>query len=151
MKKAFTLVEILIVVAILGILAAIALPTFKGHMTEAKEAAAKDTLRILRNAIELYAAQHNDVAPGYPDNDPSQSPGPVRFYNQLVVVGDYLSEKPKNPFNDKHQIKAILNNEDLPTEPVNTDLYGWVYKAATKEIRLNWPGTDSAGVAYFDY
>ncbi len=149
MKKAFTLVEVLIVVAILGILAAIVIPQFQSHSQEAKEAAAKDNLRILRNAIELYAAQHNDVAPGYPDNDPSQSPGAVRFY--IVVVSDYLSKRPKNPFNDRHQIKAILNNEDFPTEPVNTDLYGWVYKAATKEIRLNWPGTDSAGVAYFDY
>ena len=47
MKKAFTLVETLIVVAILGILTAIALPTFRGHIAEAKESAAKDILRIL--------------------------------------------------------------------------------------------------------
>ena len=65
MKKAFTLVEILIVVAILGILATIALPTFQSHPQEAKESAAKDNLRILRNAIELFTAQHNDVPPGY--------------------------------------------------------------------------------------
>ena len=69
MKKAFTLVEILIVVTILGILAAIALPTFQGHIIQAKEAAAKDNLRILRNAIELYAAQHNDMPPGYINGD----------------------------------------------------------------------------------
>jgi prepilin-type N-terminal cleavage/methylation domain-containing protein len=151
MKNAFSLAEILIVVAILGILAALALPTFKGHIAEATEAAAKDNLRILRNAIELYAAKHDGVPPGYGNNDPSGSPGSVCFYVQLVFEGNYLSKRPKNPFNNKHQVKAILNNQDFPTEPVDFNLYGWIYKAATKEIRLNWPGTDSTGVAYFDY
>ncbi len=70
-KYAFTLVEILIVVAILGILAAIVLPTFQDHVQQARESAAKDNLRILRNAIEVYAAQHNDVPPGYPNDDQS--------------------------------------------------------------------------------
>ena len=37
MKKAFSLIEILIVVAILGILAAVTLPTIQGHITKAKE------------------------------------------------------------------------------------------------------------------
>ena len=151
MKKAFSLAGMLIAVAILGILAALAMPTFKGYIAEAREAAAKDNLRILRNAIELYAARHEGVPPGYGNNDPSGSPGPVCFYSQLVDVGNYLSKRPKNLFSNKHQIKAIPNNQDFPTEPVDINLYGWIYKAATKEIRLNWPGTDSAGVAYFDY
>ena len=64
MKKAFTLVEILIVTAILGIMAAIVMPLFAGHVQLAKEAAAKDNLRILRGAIERYAAEHNDIPPG---------------------------------------------------------------------------------------
>ncbi|RKY11715.1 MAG: hypothetical protein DRP65_03460, partial [Planctomycetota bacterium] len=50
MKKAFSLVELLIVVAILGILAAIVVPEFQTYTQQAKEAAAKDNLRILRNA-----------------------------------------------------------------------------------------------------
>ena len=70
MKRAFSLVEILIVVAVLGILAAIALPTFQGYIVEAKEAAAKDNLCILRSAIELYAAQHDGVPPGIPGGRP---------------------------------------------------------------------------------
>ena len=54
MRRAFTLVEVLIVVAILGILGALVLPTFRGHIIEAKEAAAKDNIRIFRNAIEYF-------------------------------------------------------------------------------------------------
>lgn len=151
MKRAFTLVEILIVVAILGILAAIVLPTLRGHIAEAREAAAKDNLRILRNTIELYASQHNGVAPGYPNNDPTAVPNGPPFRHQLVVDGHYLSELPENPFNGQYWPVMITNDQDFPSEPLQTDTRGWVYKAATKEIRLNWPGTDSKGVRYYDY
>ena len=151
MKKAFTLVEILIVVAILGILAAIVVPQFQSHSQQAKEAAAKDNLRILRNLIELYAARHNDVPPGYINNDPSQSVGYRALADQLIVIGNYLPAYPENPFNGRNSIRLIQNNEAFPTEAQLFDSWGWVYKAATKEIRLNWPGTDSSGVSYFDY
>ena len=79
MKKSFTLVELLIVVAILGILAAMTLPILQGHITEAKESAAKDTLRIMRNAIEIYAAQHNGVPPGYPGDKTNLPPLRLSF------------------------------------------------------------------------
>ena len=152
MKKSFTLVEILIVVAILGILAAIVLPTLQGHITEAKESAAKDNLRILRNAIGIYAAQHNGISPGYPNDNPSLTPTYKNFYLQMYGTGKYLSDSPVNPFNEKDTIKVVFNGEDFPTEPVEPFLlYGWVYKPATKTIKLNWLGTDSAGVTYFDY
>ena len=151
MKRAFTLVEILIVVAILSILAAIVLPTFQDHIQQARESAAKDNLRILRNAIGFYAAQHSDVPPGYFDNDPTGPAGPAKFWQQIVSVGNYLSDKPENPFNGKYRLKVINNAEDFPTEPVDTDLIGWVYKPAIKTIKLNWEGTDSTGKPYFDY
>ena len=169
MKKAFTLVEILIVVAILGILAAIVIPTFRGHIQEAKEAAAKDTLRILRNAIELYASQHNNVPPGYPPGNTSLTPVSIVFLCQMTwhtnnggryahfatdgyPLGPYLSAIPNNPFKkseDLNTIKMTANGQDMPAEA--TGPYGWIYKAATKDIRLNWPGKDSKGVRYYDY
>jgi len=151
MKKAFTLVEILIVVAVLGILAAIVLPTVQGHITEAKEAAAKDNLRILRNTIEIYAAQHDGIPPGYPFDDPSQAPTHLSFMIRLIIIGKYLPEMPENPFNGKTLLKMVLDAEDFPTEPVDTDLNGWIYKPATKTIKLNWLGTDLAGTPYYDY
>lgn len=149
MKRAFTLVEILIVVAILGILAAIVLPTFRGHIDEAREAAAKDTLRIVRNAIGFYAAQHNDVSPGYPNDDPTLTPGWTIFWAQMVRDGKYLPSLPENPFNENELIKVILNTEALPTEA--TGQFGWIYKPATKDFRIDWPGTDSKGVSFYDY
>jgi len=151
MKRAFSLIELLIVVAILGILAAIVVPQFQSHATEAKEAAAKNNLHILRAAIELYATRHNSVPPGYPDDDPSTVPAQLSFDAQLTETGNYLHDIPTNPFNERYGTKMISNGEDFPTEPVQTDLYGWIYKPATKIIKLNWAGTDSAGVAYFEY
>ena len=63
-KSGFTLVEILIVVVILGILAAIVIPQFTGASTEAKESALVSNLQSIRSQIELYKIQHNDELPG---------------------------------------------------------------------------------------
>ena len=117
MKKAFTLVEILIVVAILGILAAIALPTFQDHIQQARESAAKDNLRILRNAIGLYAVEHNDVPPGYRNGDPSDTVTYIYLREQLIETGNYLPDFPENPFNNYKLINVVQNNQDFPTEP----------------------------------
>ena len=61
MKTGFSLVELIIVVAVLGIMAAIVVPQFQNQSTKAKEAVAKEGLRILRSAIELYTAQHSGI------------------------------------------------------------------------------------------
>lgn len=150
MKKSFTLVELLMVVAILGILAAFSLPTFQDYVQQAKESAAKDNLRVWRNTIGLYAARHSGVAPGYPDDDPSKTPSKLRLYTQLTTE-NYLNKIPENPFNGYGYplIKMIGNEEQFPDTP--TGFFGWMYKPATKEIRLDWPGTDSEGVSYYDY
>lgn len=163
---AFTLVEILIVVAIIGILAAVVIPEFQGHAQEAKQSAAKDNLRILRNAIELYTAQHNDVPPGYNNGDITTPPDRLIFVKQLCYasnesgqiaqpgtpgynLGPYLPEPVSSPFNGKVDIQIIGNEEDFPSEATGT--CAWIYKAITKTIKLDWPGTDSQGTRYIDY
>ncbi len=148
-KKAFTLVELLIVISILGIMAAIALPLFQGNLNQAKEAAAKDNLRILRTTIETYTAKHNDVPPGYQDNDPSKMAGWLYLREQMLVTDKYLNDIPENPFNGLMSGLIIANATPFPGTA--TGLYGWVYKPETMTIKLDWPGTDSNGVAYFDY
>ena len=139
----------MIVVAVLGIMAAIVVPQFQSHSTQAKKAVAKDSLRILRSAIELYTAQHSGIPPGYENDNPQIAPTSANFYDQLVVNRIYLTKIPKNPFNNLQDIRMIGNNEAFPQDAV--DGYGWVYQAATKTSRLNWPGSDSSGLRYFDY
>ncbi len=167
MNKSFTLVEILIVVAILGILAAIALPIFQSHTQQAKVAAAKDTLRILRSAIEVYTAEHNNVPPGYINGQVDT--GVLTLQKQLICTtdingnisgttvqskefpfGPYLKKVPINPFAGTKK-PIVMLDDDEPFPESATGALSWIYKPATKEIRLNWPGTDSAGAAYFDY
>jgi prepilin-type N-terminal cleavage/methylation domain-containing protein len=165
--KGFTLVEILIVVAILGILAAIVLPEFQNHVQQAKEAAAKDNLRIFREAVERYANDHNGNPPGYLNGNTSSVPNALHLMNQLVKkstnasgqianigtagypYGPYLPVFPANPLNGMKSVLVIGNSVEFPTTAVLS--YGWVYKPATRELRLYTDGTDSGGKSYFEY
>jgi len=160
--SAFSIAELLIVVAVLGILAALVLPELQGHATEAKAAAAANNLHLLRAAIELYAAQHNAVAPGYfngvvtpwifpvqitgytsRNGNAAGQPGPQFPY------GPYLDEIPANSFNNKNSVNVLSDGEDFPAEADGS--FGWIYKPATREIRLDAPGTDKNGTRYYDY
>lgn len=146
-KKAFSLVELLIVISILGIMAAIVLPTLQDHSKKAKEAAAKDNLRIMRTTIETYAARHNGIPPGFPFDDPANPPTLAAFGVQLFSEPKYLTDMPNNPINDLDTL--IIQAEALPADP--TDASGWIYCPTTKDMRLNAAGTDAEGVRYYDY
>ncbi len=63
-QAGFTLVELLIVVIIIAVLAAIVVPQFTSATIDAQEAALDANLAAMRSAIELYRAQHNNVYPG---------------------------------------------------------------------------------------
>ena len=84
--RAFTLIEILIVVVILGILAAIVIPQFTDASTDAREASVKSQLQTLRAQLELYRVQNNDTYPALVANQWTD-----------LVNGDYLQAAPKNP------------------------------------------------------
>jgi len=149
MKRAFSIAELMIVLAVLGILAAIVVPHFWSYTTQAKEAVAKDHLRLLRSAIELYAAQHRGVPPGYKGDDPQTHPSSIYFQQQTVLAGNYLRKIPENPFNNLDTMNVLGNSEAFPAEA--TGDYGWLYQPATKTIRLDWQGTDKDGIRYYDY
>jgi prepilin-type N-terminal cleavage/methylation domain-containing protein len=149
MKRAFSLTELMIALVIIGILAAIILPHFQSQPIQAKEAVAKDHLRLLRGAIELYAAQHKGVPPGYQDNDVGSEPDSLYFYQQIVLSGNYFNKIPENPFNKLNTMNVIGNSEAFPADA--TGICGWVYQPATMTIKLDWPGSDENGIRYYDY
>jgi prepilin-type N-terminal cleavage/methylation domain-containing protein len=62
-KRGFTLIEILIVVVILGILAAIIVPQFTDAAQDANESSARSQLQTIRSQIELHRVQNNGAAP----------------------------------------------------------------------------------------
>lgn len=149
MKKGFSLTELVIIAAIIGILAALTVPLLQSHTTEAKEAVAKDHLRMLRSQIELYAAQHGSTPPGYKNDDTSNAPSSQVFRTQMTQQGEYLRKIPKNPFNDLDTMQVLDDNDSFPQEPSGE--YGWIYQPATWTIKLDWPGTDKHGLDYFHY
>jgi len=82
MKRAFTLIELMIVMAVMAILVGIALPRFKGMREEANIAKAEGELRTLKTAIESYAMHHSNAYPASSTTpytsylDASAAPGP---------------------------------------------------------------------------
>jgi prepilin-type N-terminal cleavage/methylation domain-containing protein len=145
---AFSLIEMLIVMAIIGILAAIVLPEFQDRTTEARQSTVRDNLRILRKAIELYAFQHNGIPPGYPGNNPTAVPDEATLIAQLVD-GHLINQIPENSFNGLSTIQVLANGAPFPA--VATDASGWIYQPQTKNFRLDHAGADSKGADYISY
>jgi len=102
-KKGFTLVEILIVVVILGILAAIVVPQFTNASTEAKSSSLAADLQTIRSQLELYKIQHNDNLPDCNSQDEFLACMTEKTYASGAAggnLGPYLPKMPKNPFVD---------------------------------------------------
>jgi general secretion pathway protein G len=172
-KRGFTLVEILIVVVILGILAAIVVPQFTEASTEAKENSLRSDLQTLRSQIELFKAQHNDYPPGHGNLAGSTAAVATDFMNQMTfctdidgntdappskqrdaangfIYGPYLERIPINPFND--QVMAAPNEKHgLVDDSGAVDNTGsWDYNINTGEIFAD-DTTDLDGDGNFDH
>ncbi|MHC4475319.1 MAG: type II secretion system protein [Planctomycetota bacterium] len=143
-KSGFTLVEILIVVVILGILAAIVIPQFTDASTEAKLSSLCSDLQTIRSQIELYKVQHNDDLPGaYATVSFEQAMTQYTVASGALagsqepadgVFGPYLQQMPTNPFNNMAAID--LNG----SAGGGGDLTGWYYNSTTGDFRADTDG-----------
>ena len=149
-KNGFTLVEILIVVVILGILAAIVIPQFTEASNEARTSSLSQDLQTVRSQVELYKIQHTDTLPGSVTGvsvavaltqyttaagalaDP-QAPG-------TGIFGPYLQKIPTNPY-------ASANGDTI--QPVTTNPTtgdgdpGWFFNSTTGAFGANTPGDET--------
>jgi general secretion pathway protein G len=133
-KRGFTLVEILIVVIILGILAAIVIPQFTNASTEARQSNLRSQLQTLRSQISLYKLQHRDEAPelvangwdqmtGCTNIDGVVNPGAdpaARDEANGYIYGPYYQTPPTNPLSNSSTCAAAAAAG-----------VGWVYIEAT--------------------
>jgi prepilin-type N-terminal cleavage/methylation domain-containing protein len=164
--RAFTLVEILIVVVLLGVLAAIVIPTIGKSATTARETTLAMDLNLLRRFIPIYTSQHLEIPPGYPGGNPAAAPTEQAFLDQATLssnmygqtaprgtpgfpFGPYLSNIPRNPFNDLATVEILANGAAFPATADGS--HGWICKPISGEIRPDNTGSDDAGKQYYDY
>src|SRR4051794_34631569 len=111
----FTLVEILIVVIILGILAAIVIPQFTSASQDARKNSLTSQLQTLRSQLELYKLQHLDSLPstlvgGAPAwtqlTSKTDNSGAIGTTSSFPF-GPYLQADPINPLNGSKTVKVV--------------------------------------------
>lgn len=162
--RGFTLVEILIVVVILGILAAIVVPKMSNASQTARENTLRDDLRFLRTQITVYSSQHGEITPGYPGGNTGQSPTSSDFVAQMTnftdivgntsttgsatyAFGPYLSRMPENPLNGLSTITIVTGSGAMTADGTT----GWLYQPQTGHILPNLSGADSSGTNFSAY
>jgi general secretion pathway protein G len=141
-NRGFTLVELLIVIVILGILAAIVIARFAGATKESKEASLKGDLRTLRSSLEIYKSYSQ--ASTYP---------PVlddlwKGTNPDVLSKTFIDKVPIDPFYKKrttYNAAVAFSPTDLATDrdgKINGG-GGWAYDSQNGNVCANYKSTDT--------
>jgi general secretion pathway protein G len=138
----FTLIELMIVVAIIGILAAIAIPKFADLIRKSKEGATKGNLGAVRSALSIY---YGDLEGNYPTDD----------LTQLTTGGKFLPSLPQAKTPSYHTDTATVIAQASQTAAM-TDVGGWSYVNNNGDsnwgnIWVNCTHTDSKGSVWTSY
>lgn len=162
-RRGFSLIELVIVVVIIGIIGAIAIPRMSRGAAGANDSSLKANLAVLRNAIDLYAAEHGGKFPALADlKKGSLIAGDTSGGNPLLdytdangacsatqtathIYGPYLRSIPKVT------VVAKASDADLFTAE-DGDGAHWVYIEATGRVYANTEdAADVSSKRYADY
>jgi prepilin-type N-terminal cleavage/methylation domain-containing protein len=143
-RKAFTLVEILIVVIIMGILAMIIVPRYTQASGDARESSVRSDVQTVRSQIEVYRAQHSGRGP-HLDSDGSLDTANMtaRLLGQTDesgklgagTLGPYLRLWPENPCSDKSVAASVAFG--AAARPPRDASTGWYYSTTTGTFSAN--------------
>ena len=141
-SRGFTLVEILIVVIILGILAAIVIPQFTNASSDARTRSVQSTLQTMRGQIELFKIQHGDVPPAATALTVVLT-GKTNAADTTQVaatgtLGPYVQSFPVNPING---FSTVVNAAGTAA--------GWVYTVSGGQYTV-W-ATNTTGTGTLTY
>ncbi|GAB4545091.1 MAG: hypothetical protein Tsb0013_02670 [Phycisphaerales bacterium] len=125
LRAGFTLVEILIVVVILGILAAIVVPQFTNASNEAVKGALESQLQTINSQVELYRVRNNGAAPTLAAGEANDGWGDM-------VGGEYLKEIPINGYTGSGAVDAGTEADALAG--TRDTAQGWVFDSTTNSI-----------------
>lgn len=118
-EHGFTLIELMVVMLIIGVLAAIAIPNFVASIKNAKEAVLKEDLHVMRNAIDSYTM------------DKQKAP---QSLDDLVQSG-YLREIPQDPMTHSKETWVTTTDDTLEsidqTEPGVNDVHSGSQEVGT--------------------
>jgi general secretion pathway protein G len=124
-SRAFTLVEILIVVVILGILAAIVIPAFSDTVSTSAATATFNELQKIRRHVGVFKARNGDNLPTVVAGDGT--------WGELVSPDHFLAPPVNAWIGGAHSREIVLMPNAVPDAAYHTN-YGWIYDPVNGEV-----------------
>ncbi len=139
--KGFTLIELMIVVAVIGILASVSIPKFSDMLEKSKEGATKGNIAALKSAVVIYYASNSVWPGGLTDNRFL-----TKYIQKIPAVKVTHSKSGYKLSGTSTAVNVVVVNATINT---NTD--GWKYNKVTGNIWLRNSQTDTRALSYSMY
>lgn len=134
-RKAFTLIELMIVVAVIALLAGVAVPKFADLIKKSREGSTKGNLAAIKSAIQVYYGDTEGFYPSGPKTNPST-------LLSTTLVPKYIKEIPNAYISGYHAASNLVRTHEWPSDHTAGHDHGyWGYDS-------NLPGSQAWGTVY---